>query len=507
MLYRLHVNDWRVIAHYLGLLVLLGAAALLVPLAVACVAGEWAAACDFAVALGIMLVVGAGLSLACVRKVEMDWRQALIVTGFSWLVLAALGAIPLYLSGSYASFFDAFFDATSCYTTTGLSVALDVDHMALSLDMWRVLMGLMGGIGVIVIALALGLFGNSGAAESVYQAEGRTDHVMPTVRMTARVILRIVGVVLTLATLANFVLLFVGGMDAGLALLNAFWVAACSFATIGVSGHSAGIVFYHSWGLEGVACVCMLLGAVSFLLYGDLWKGVLQHVFRDLELRAYAAWIVVLCVLLMSALASAGFFDGVPSALRRGLFTLCSAVTNTGFSTLYPSQVLYAMSSGALFVFILGMCVGGCAQSTSGGIKVFRIAIIAKSIVQTVRDALTSDRVRARTFYYRHGRRLLAPEVVSGAMTITMLYLCAYVIGAVAGILLGYDARPAMVESVSAATNSGLTLGVTAASMPTSLKVVYILEMWLGRLEFLTIFALLAQVALTFIPRRQGGRR
>ncbi len=506
MLYRLHLDDWRTIAHYLGLLVLVGAAAVAVPLIVAIAAKEYAAAADFALALGVMLVAGAALALARVRRTELDWRQALIVTGISWLVLAALGAIPLYLSGAYASYFDAFFDATSCYTTTGLSVALDVDHMALSLDMWRVLMGLMGGIGVIVIALALGLFGNSGAVESLYQAEGRTDHVMPTVKQTSQFILRIVAVVLTLATAANFVILLLRGLAPAKALLNAFWVAACSFATIGVSGHSAGIIFYHSWALEGVAAVCMLLGAISFLLYGDLWKGILQHIFRDLEVRAYAAWIVVLTVLLMSALAAAGYFSGVPAALRRGLFTLCSAVTNTGFSTLYPSQVLYAMSSGALFVFILGMCVGGSAQSTSGGIKVFRVAIIAKSIVQTVRDALTSDRVRARTFYYRHGRRLLTPDVVSSAMTITLLYLCAYVIGAVAGILSGYDALPAIFESVSAATNTGLTLGVAAASTPTTLKVIYILEMWLGRLEFLTIFALLTQLALTFIPARKGRR-
>ncbi|MCD8199443.1 MAG: hypothetical protein LUD25_00525 [Coriobacteriaceae bacterium] len=503
MLYRLHLTDWRIIAHYLGMLVLVGTVAMLVPLVMAFALGETEAAIDFIFSIGISLCAGSLLMLCHVRPANLDWRQAIVVTGFSWIVLAFLGAIPLWLSGHYTGYLDALFDGVSCFTTSGLTVGLDFDHMAISVSTWRILMGLMGGIGVIVIALALGLFGSGAAVASLYQAEGRSDHVMPEVKQSARFILRITVLVLVIATVIIGIVCLVSGQDAVRAFINGFWVSASGFVTIGVSGHSAGIIYYHSWVIEVVVIFCMFLGAINFLLYGDLWRGIIKHLFHDIEIRTLVIWVGGLAILLMFALMAGGFFTDIGSMLRRGLFDLTSAVTNTGFSTLYPGQILYAMGSGALFVFVFGMVVGGSSSSTSGGIKLFRIGIIAKSIVQAVRNALTADHVRPRTFFYHQGRQLLSPELVSTVMVITLLYLAAYVIGSVVGILNGIEPVSAIFEAVSAASNTGLTTGVTSAGMPLAVKIVYMLEMWLGRLEFLTILTVIVQIVLTFVPRRQ----
>lgn len=503
MIYRLHLDDWRIIGHYLGMLILLVAVAMVPPFMLAIGLAEYSTAVDFLLSIGISGVVGGILLFARIEPSPLGRHQSLVITGLCWAVLSVFGALPLWMSGHYGGYLDAFFETVSAFTTTGMSMTIDIDHMALSLTMWRCIMHLIGGVGVVVIALALGVFGTGSAAAALYRAEARTGQVMPEIKQTSQFILKVAAAIVIVGTLACIVPLLIVGQDPLKAALNGFFVTASSFSTGGMSSMGAGLMGYHCWPIEWIALILAAFGCVNFVLYGDLWKGAYRTFFKDIEIRTIAVWVTALALIMSFALIGS-YFTTTGGVVRRGLFEVLSGAFNLGFSTLYPDQILYAMGSGALFVIILAMTICGSASSASGGIKAMRIGVIARSVVQTIREALAPDRARPRTFYFQKGKHLLSPTLVSSAMIVVLLYIVMYATGAVAGIAYGYDALPAIFDSVSAASNTGFTLGVADLGMPKPLEVVYILEMWLGRLEFIAIFAMVVEVFSFLVPRKRS---
>lgn len=503
MIYRLHFNDWRVIGHYLGVLVLLVALAMIVPFICALALAEYSTAVDFLLSIGISGIAGAILLFAKVERASLGWQQSLVITGLCWVVLSVFGALPLWMSGHYGGYLDAFFETVSAFTTTGMSMCIDVDHMALSLTMWRCIMHLIGGVGVVVIALALGVFGTGAAAASLYRAEARSGQVMPEIKQTSRFILKLATCVVIVGTVACVIPLLLVGQEPVRAVLNGFFVTASSFSTGGMTDSGSGIIAYHCWPIEFVALVLAAFGCINFVLYGDIWKGAYRSFFKDIEVRTIFVWVTCLAAVMALALAGS-YFTTIGGVVRRGLFELLSGAFNLGFSTMYAGQILFAIGSGALFVIIIAMTICGSASSASGGIKAFRMGVIARYIVHEIRVALAPDRARPRTFYFQQGRHLLTPELVSAAMIIFLLYMAMYAIGAIAGIAYGYDALPAIFDSVSAASNTGLSLGVAGLGMPTGLEIIYILEMWLGRLEFIAIFAMIVESLSFLVPRKRS---
>lgn len=217
-------------------------------------------------------------------------------------------------------------------------------------------------------------------------------------------------------------------------------------------------------------------------------------------------------VVFTASMAASNLFSDLPTLLRRGTFMIISSFTTTGFSVISVNQLLTVLTSGAFFSLALVMAVGGGTGSTAGGIKVYRVGIIAKSIVSTVKQAVAPNSARVVVSYNHMGRRILSPVVVKEAMTVFILYVITYVIGALIGIAHGYDATQAIFESVAMTSNGGIITGIAAPGMPVTLELFYILQMWAGRLEFITLLALFAQVIASVVPRKSrfhmnnGGR-
>lgn len=158
------------------------------------------------------------------------------------------------------------------------------------------------------------------------------------------------------------------------------------------------------------------------------------------------------------------------------------------------------------------MAVGACSGSTAGGIKVNRFGILAKSVLTTIKETLSPDSARVVVSYNHIGRRTLRPELVREATTVLVLYGVTYVVGALVGIAHGYDASQAIFESVAMASNGGITSGIVVPGMSRSLELFYLFEMWAGRLEFVTLIALIIQIIVSATPkalsdRLFGGRR
>ena len=503
---RFSLYDLRVIGHYLGTLTQLFAALMAVPFLTALVFQEWEPAERYLLGIGIALVVGTLLQFLRIEPGRLGRRQALAVTGFAWIVLAFFASVPLFLSGHYATYMDALFDGVSGLTTTGATVALDIDHFSNADNMFRFMMHLVGGLGLIVVALSLGIFGKR-SGSSLYTAEGRSEHVVPNVIQTTQLILRITLVIIFIAAVVLTALCISIGMEPVRAVLQSIWLAISAFNTGGFAPMAESVSYYNSIPIEIFLMLLMILGSISFVVHAEVWKGRLQSFFGDIEIRTMLIWLLVMTVVVAASLSASALFSDLPAMIRRGLFMVVSAFSTTGFQNVTTNQLTTVFSSGAFLALALIMAVGGSAGSTAGGVKLYRVGIIFKSIVSTVKEAVSPSSARVVVSYNHLGRRVLSSDAVKEAMTVFVLFVITYSVGALVGIAHGYEASQAIMESVAMTSNGGVITGIVTPGMSPSLETFYIFQMWAGRLEFVTLLAVLAEIVASLVPRKREKRQ
>jgi len=501
MWYRFNRDDLRIIAHYLGLLMMTFGAIMAVPLTVSIIYSEWTVSSHYIFGMGVALVFGTLLRLAKIEPQSMKTKHAIAITGMIWIFGAVLAAVPLFLSGHYANFLDAVFEGVSGLTATGLSLAQDVDHMSMADNMWRFTMQFVGGQGVVVVALSLGIFTRTGNA--LYTSEAREDSVVPNVKKTARFILQFSSAAVIIGTIVSTIILVVIGVEPLRSFFHGLWITIGAYDTGGFAPVSLSLIPYHSWPLEIVAMVFMMLGAISFAVVAQVHKGNWREFVRDIEVRTLALWTIGMVVVFVAALAAGNFLTDFSGLMRRGIFTIISATTNTGFQVLTNAQITALLPSGALLLLVVSMAIGGSSASTAGGIKALRVGIVFKGIGLQIRRILQPRSAQVSAYYNHIGRHQLTPELLSSALIIASLYVISYVLGILVGIAYGYEALHATFESISAASNVGLSSGIVQVGMPVPLEVFYILQMWLGRLEFITLLALFAALFASLLPRRK----
>lgn len=495
---RLSFYDVRVIGHYLGSLILVATFGLAAPLLTAVLFGEWHAAARYLLTVGIFLIAGSALRFLRVQPSRLSSQQAFAVTGLAWLVLAFFAAIPLAASGHYANYLDALFEAVSGLTTTGASIVRDLDHLSYADNMWRFMMHLMGGLGLVVVGLSFGLFGKGGA--SLFSSEGRSEHVMPNVVQTTQFIAKITLAFIGVSTVIVMVLCLGLGIDPARAFLQSLWVSISAFMTAGFVPMSQNIMYYHSLAIEVVLVIIMLMGCINFTLHAEILRGRIRAFFDDMEIRAVALWLIIIVIVFSASLAGSRLFSDLPTMERRGIFMIFAAFTTTGFQTITTPQLTDALSSGAFLILAILMAMGACSGSTTGGIKMQRLAILVKSVGTTLKQALAPDSARVVTSYQHIGRRPVTAALVQEATTVFMLYAATYIVGTLAGIASGYEASQAIFESVAMASNGGITSGIVVPGMSWPLELFYLFEMWAGRLEFVTLLALLIQIVVSATP-------
>lgn len=503
---RFSLYDLRVIGHYLGTLTQLFAALMAVPFITALVFQEWEPAERYLLGIGIALVVGTLLQFLRIEPGRLGRRQALAVTGFAWIVLAFFASVPLFLSGHYATYMDALFDGVSGLTTTGATVALDIDHFSNADNMFRFMMHLVGGLGLIVVALSLGIFGKR-SGSSLYTAEGRSEHVVPNVVQTTQLILRITLVIIFIAAVVLTALCISIGMEPVRAVLQSIWLAISAFNTGGFAPMAESVSYYNSIPIEVFLMLLMISGSISFVVHAEVWKGRLQSFFGDIEIRTMLIWLLVMTVVVAASLSASALFSDLPAIIRRGLFMVVSAFSTTGFQNVTTNQLTTVFSSGAFLALALIAAVGGSAGSTAGGVKLHRVGIIFKLIVSTVKEAVSPSSARVVVSYNHLGRRVLSSDAVKEAMTVFVLFVITYSVGALVGIAHGYEASQAIMESVSMTSNGGIITGIVTPGMSPSLEAFYIFQMWAGRLEFVTLLAVLAEIIASLAPRKRRGRQ
>jgi trk system potassium uptake protein TrkH len=497
MILKPQLKDLKHIGYYLGKITIGVGLTCFVPFIIGLIFKETGPALDFLISAEIALLCGLVLTWFCKIEQDLNWMQGMVIVSLSWLVAMVLNAIPLYLSGHYKTFLDSCFETMSGLTTTGLTLVQDLDHLSYSHNLWRHLGPFIGGQGIVIIALALFMKGSAGGFK-MYVGEARDEKILPNVIHTARFIWLISIVYLIIGTLA----LGIVGMLIGLKPQNAFFHGACvfmaGFDTAGFAPQSQNILYYHSLPFEIVTIVIIILGSLNFNLHYQLWKGNRKELFKNIETRTFLLSVIFTFFIVTIGLNKLGVYSNALIMLRKGFFQLISGHTTTGYMSIYAQQFIKDWGDLALIGIIIAMALGGSACSTAGGIKMLRVGIIFKALKEDIkRLALPEHAILTQKFHHIK-TVFLEDGQVRVVLLITMSYITIYVLGALVGVACGYPVLDSLFESTSAAGNVGFSCGITDAGMPTILKVTYIIQMWAGRLEFMSVFALFGFVVAFF---------
>ncbi|MGE5197054.1 MAG: TrkH family potassium uptake protein [Deltaproteobacteria bacterium] len=484
------IDDIKGIGYYLGRVIIGLGLTMLIPICLALALGEINPALDFLIGITAALILGFLLQRICFTEKDLTWMQGMIIVSLSWVVAMLLGAVPLYLSGHWKSFLDACFDSMSGFATTGLTLAQNLDHLSYAHNLWRHLIMFIGGQGILIVALSFSIKGLSGAFK-MYVGEARDERVLPNVVNTARFIWLVSIVYLTLGTLA----LGITGILNGMKPFSAFFHGACifmaAFDTGGFAPQSQNMLYYHSLPYEAITVIIMLLGAINFKLHYHIWTGNPREIWRNIETRVLFITIMVTFFITAIGLEQAGIYPGAIMLFRKGFYQLISGHTGTGYQTIYAKQFIGEWNHLALAGIILAMALGGGTCSTTGGIKMLRVGIIAKALKQDLKKIILPERTIVVQKFHHIRDVFLDDRQARSALLITLAYLVLYGAGAVMGMFFGYPFLDSLFESTSAGANVGLSCGITNAAMPAILKFTYIVQMWAGRLEFMSVFTLI----------------
>ena len=473
-----------VIQRILGLLLMLHSITMLPPFLTALFYGEpewW----DFLVTFSGLALLGAAIWLPVRnRRTELRTRDGFVVVVMFWTVLGVFGAIPFMFE--HLSFTDSVFESVSGFTTTGATVISGLDHLPKSILYYRQQLNFIGGIGVVVLAVAiLPMLGVGGM--SLYRAE--TPGPMKDSKLTPRIVETARAFSYTYVGLCIACALAFWG--AGMSLFDAIGHSFAILATAGFSTHDANFAFFESPLIEAIASLFMLLGAINFSLHFIAWRGrTLRCYLEDRELRFFLLITIGLIVLYTAVLAWTATYPSPWQALRHASFNVISILTTTGF-------VSADFSKWPLFLPLLLMLIafiGGCAGSTAGGLKIMRVMLLYKQGRREIRRLAHPHGV----FPIKVAGKVLPSHVVDAIWGFFSLYVISTVVLMLLMMATGLDAVTAL-SAVSASLNNmgtGLNeLGSTFAPVTLFGKWVLIFAMLLGRLE---IFALLVLLSPAF---------
>jgi trk system potassium uptake protein TrkH len=489
MLFRPDVEDLRLIGLTTGGAVG-GIGALMVPFAgLAALLGEGEAALSFVVGAGFGLSVGALSQIFMRGRTAMRATHGLAALAIAWPLCAYAAALPLVLSGHWAGFGDAWFEAVSGLTASGLSLVNDLDHLPVSIDLWRHSLQLIGAFAIMVVAVTV-LSGGGRALGAFHASEEPEEHI----GANALRAVRLVGPVFAAWSLAGLAAVLAAVLYAGLpplaAVRHAVSLFATAFSTGGFAVHTSNLGFYRSPVVEAVAIVLMLGGAVGMPLHVLLSRRRVGELQRGLEPRTFALSLLAVFAVLAVGLVRTETFAGPISLWRAGFLHTVSAHTTSGLHTVPRELLRNDWGELAPIMLLVAMGIGGMAASAAGGVKAIRLGLLGKGIGRDVHRVVLPENAVVSSTYQAGVRRKLEPEHVRGAAVIVFLFLVLYLGVALLGLLYGYEFDVAMFDAVAASSTSGLSLGLVRPGLEWFMELVLAAAMVVGRLEFLGVLTL-----------------
>jgi trk system potassium uptake protein TrkH len=469
--------------HTVGALMIFVSAAMLLALGVTLIYRDgdtWA----FAVSAMITLTLGLALFLPTKAEGEVSPVEGYAIVTAGWLGMAAVGALPFLLAGVTDSPVAAFFESISGFTTTGATIFTEIESLPHGILFWRSLTHWIGGMGIIVLAIAILPFLGVGGMQ-LFKAEvpGPTpDRLRPRITQTAKLLWYVyVGI-----TAAQIVLYLLAGMGWFDAVNHAF----ATLATGGFSTKNASLGAFDSVSIQWITIVFMYLAGVNFALHFQAVTGRITYL-RDAEWRFFTlltvgAGLAIAAVLLITG-SHGTSPQGVETALRVGLFQSTSIVTTTGFVSA-DFEAWVAPAQGILFVLLF---TGGMAGSTGGGVKALRVMLLLTHVRNELRKLLHPRAV----VLARVGRKVVREDVMANVLGFVILYALIFMAGALVLTLFGIDLLTAVGASAATVGNIGPGLGEVGAAdnygwMSSPVLAFLSFLMLVGRLEIYTVLLL-----------------
>lgn len=472
---------FRAIAYVLGQFLVALSATMLIPFAYGLLGGD-----DEVWSLGLpfLITVSCGIALLLIfpKPVrELAQREGLLLVVAVWLSVSFFGCLPFYFSPYFPTFTDAFFEATSGFTTTGATILPRVEVLPDAMQLWRCFSHWLGGMGIVLLGVAvLPLVGHGGM--SLYRAEfsgAKSEKLKPRITET---VLALWKIYLAL-TVAEFIALRWAGMSNFEALCHTF----STLGTGGFSTRTASIAGFENPLVEYIIIVFMLLAGISFVQHYRIWvERQPLSVVRDVEVRYFLVLVLVVSVIFTFILVADGSYE-LETAFRSALFQVSAIVTTTGFVTddfelwhPFPQLMLLAL-----------MFVGGCTGSTAGGMKTSRILLLARVVDREFKRMVE----RRGVFAVRLGGEVIPENSVQSLLNLVYL---AFVVNFVSCMLLaamGVDVFTSIAAVAASMFNIGPGLGNVGptenyAHLPQAAKWVLAFCMIAGRLEFYTILVI-----------------
>ncbi|MDB3954628.1 TrkH family potassium uptake protein [Alphaproteobacteria bacterium] len=415
------------------------------------------------------------------RETKIGSKETFLLSVLSWIFLAAISALPLYLSNLNLSYTDAFFEATSGITTTGSTILTNIEDASKGILIWRSILQWLGGVGIIVMAVAaLPLLHMSGFQLFFSEQAEPSDKLKERVKNLATSII----IIYLIFTFICALLLNIAGMS----LFDSICHSMTTIATGGYSTQNNSIGHYDSLSIEIVIIFGMIIASLPFILFVKMYNNDIKSLFWDKQVKGFFFLLLVSIFIIAIWLNTKLNFNFI-EALRVSAFNVISIITGTGYSTENFSK-WGGFAIGLLFIFML---VGGCTGSTTGGIKIFRIQILFKVIIQQIQKVIRPHQIVKITY----SKALIDDKTTLSILALIFLFIASVFIIAAILYFIGLDLLTAFSAAATsiAVVGPGLSeeIGPTGNfnSLPNQAKWVLSAAMIIGRLEFLAVLILI----------------
>ncbi|MCD6571584.1 MAG: TrkH family potassium uptake protein [Deltaproteobacteria bacterium] len=434
--------------------------------------------------IGVLACTASGIVLVFLfygAKGDFRHREGFLFVTLSWVAAGFMGAIPFKVSGYFTTYMDALFETISGFTTTGASILIDIEMLPHGLLLWRSLIQWLGGMGIIVLSVAILPFLGVGGMQ-IFNAEApgpTVDKLAPRMSATAKLLW---GTYFGI-TMVEIVLLWAGSMD----LFDATCHAFTTMATGGFSPRNTSIGSYNSVYVDTVITIFMLIAGASFSLHYAALKGDIKRYIKNTEFRWYISIFIIGCVIVMWS--TRGVFSSMGESVRYVTFQVASIFTTTGFAT-YDYVKWPATPQ---IILLLLMIVGGCAGSTGGGLKVMRLVLLIKYAYREILRLVHPNAVVT----IKLGRNPVSADILRAVIGFSIFYILIFVLASVAMSLLGLDFETSLSSVIACMSNIGPGLAhvgpmANYAQIPYVGKLVLTFCMLVGRLEIYTVLVVLS---------------
>jgi len=476
------MRDFRSILNIIGLLLCIESIAMLIPMIFDLYYknDDWV---QFFYSSLITFFIGIILNISFRKKnIKLGIREAFVLTISSWIIISIFGSLPFIYSSSNLTYTDAFFESVSGITTTGSTVISNLEDLSEGILIWRSLLQWFGGIGIIVLAMAILPTLQIGGMQLLHMEHD--DPYEKTIPKVNRFVLELFFLYVFLTIICAF-LYFLNGMSGFDSVIHSM----TTISTGGFSNYNQSFSYFNSFQIEIVSVIFMIIGSLPFVLYLQFLHRQKKFFFKDDQIKLF--FLIILIIVLVSTVwLSINQNSNIFSSFRLALFNIISILTGTGYSS---SNFSNWGSFGTVIMMII-MFIGGCAGSTTGGIKIFRLQILFRGARTQIKKLTQPHAVLVMKF----NGKTVNDNTYSSVMGFFFMYILLFILSAISLSFFNFDFLTSFSAAASAISNVGPGIGDIIgplgnySSLDNGAKWILAITMIIGRLEIFTVLVLLS---------------